>query len=178
MEQQENMNSQEFIDSIDTDIDAQKAITPPRMEHPRAILFFLKQVEADNEIIHLIEKEYAYDMYCFDKVKDIPRLPKNYHEEIKIDLETANFDYEKDWICIISPFVSMYRGFIVEVLTIEDAEKYIKALTAQQLEIKVHGWGKQFAKSKVEKLITTGSGSTDAEIRKHISATNMGRVML
>jgi len=178
MEPQSGMSSQEFIDSIDNDIDSQRAMTPPRMEHPRAILFFLKQVEADNEIIHLIEKEYAYDMYCFDKVKDIPTLPRNYHEEIKEDLEEANFDYEKDWICIISPFVSMYRGFIVEVLTIADAEEYIRKLTAQELEIKVHGWGKEFAKSKVEKLITTGSSVTDAEIRKHKTTTNMGRVML
>ena len=101
-----------------------------RTQHPQSKAFLLAQVEPDTDvIIKMNEEEFASELYVIDMVDQIPaHLPERIKSEIKEFLTENKMDDRDGDVCIISPFIDVFRGFIVEIFDRAVGEKVVDGL--------------------------------------------------
>jgi len=112
-----------------------------KTKHPKAKAFLLAQVSPDVDlIIKMAEQDFATEMYVIDMIKDIPQhFPQKVRQQIEEFLKENRLDERDNDVCVISPFLDVFRGFIVEIFDRADAEEMIEKLINNGFEGKIKG---------------------------------------
>jgi len=110
-------------------------------KHPDAKAFLLAQVEPEVDVIVKMAGDvFGNEMYVIDVTDDIPKhFPQIVKKQIEDFLKKNEFDERDNDVCIISPFIDLFRGFIVEIYDREKAEKMIQSLIDKGFEGKILG---------------------------------------
>ena len=104
------------------------------LQDPRSTAGRLIHVNPDeNLLLQLAETPRLNDIITvIDYSDQLPEIFKinNVYEKMQEFLTSVEFDTTNNSICIISPFIGLYRGFTIEIFNLADGLKVIAELTS------------------------------------------------
>jgi len=106
-----------------------------------AIYSNMIQFPADDDILlKLSNSKLVEYMSVIDITDDVPEVYDEYdvRDEIIKFLTKIEFDNLSDSICIISPFVGLYRSIIVEVFLLDEGLKVLNAFAEHDDELSIN----------------------------------------